>query len=359
MRSLHGHRSPPGFFHLSNISAYTHSLGLTQDQVLKLHTVFPHLVAFQPWDRRVAFRRATLDGNGKDEVRLSALQRTSLYVPYRRLCASCVKSDKTRFGWSYWHVSHQLPGMTRCQLHSRYLRETQIQTKSGSRFWSYALPQDVLSHVKRRPAMSAFERELERLAVLTQAEDFAYALGPLPIGLYRRSLERVGLLEQGKAIRADGVRQWIGDLLQSAPSCRHLLDDDPQITWVERLLRDRPGSPSPAIKHLVVLAAIACTSRPDRPTLNHRPSGMRRRDSFQRDRECAQELADRFKQARRDELPLRLPAVLGAMKLWSAYRHDRSHFPAVAKVIADNRDHLEWTRLHFSRLAKQGGSKRA
>lgn len=356
MSSLHGHRTPPGFFHLSNISAYTQALGLNEDQILKSHTVFPHLVAFQPWERRLAFRQAALLGSGGDEVRLSALQRTSLYVPYRRLCAACVKADKARFGWSYWHVSHQLPGMTRCQIHSQYLRETQIQTKSGTRYWSYALPEDTPLPAQRRPAMSGFEREIQRLTTLTQAEEFAYALGPLPTGLYRKSLEQVGLLERGKAMRANGLRQWVGDVLRRAPTCHHLLADDPQLTWVELLLRDRPGSTSPAVKHLVVLAAIACTARPDSPTLNHKPTGMRRRDTLQRDRECAQELADQFKQARRDGVPLQLPAALGAMKLWSAYRHDRSRFPNVAKVIAVNRDHLEWTRLHFSRLARQGRS---
>ncbi len=355
MQSLHGHRSPPGFFHLTNMKVYGQALCLSEDHLLKTATVFPYLVAFQPWDRRVAFRMAAIQGKGTKDARLSALQRTSLYVPYRKLCPSCVRSDKARFGWSYWHVSHHLPGVTLCPIHSERLRETALETRSGTKHWTYALPHDVVQATGRQRirSLSAFERELDSLTMQTQAEELAYALGPLPIGLYRRMLEKVGLLGPGKAMKSDAANAWIGRLLRNAPSCAHLLAEDPELTWVERLLRDRPASPSPAAKHLVLLAAVACTPKPDRPLLNHKPSGIRKRDVSQRDQDCAVELARQFKEARSAKTPLRLYEALGRMKVWSGFRHERSRFPELGKVVTNNRDHLEWSRIQLSRLAKQ------
>lgn len=339
MRSICGTENAPSFFHMSNIGAYATVLGLDASELLNTATLFPSLVAFQPWERRERFESAAFREGRTQSIGLSALQSTSRYVPYRRLCPLCVRLDIRLYGWSFWHVSHHIPGVSFCSVHDVRLRVTDLTTSSGPHRWSYALPDGVVSTPKRR-LPTPFERELNRLALTTQSNDLWSALGPMSNRFYRSQLESAGLVSPGTPVSAAAARQWVAGHIKCVSSLSELLREDPAITWVDLILRDRPNTPFPAVKHLVIQAVIASTRRPALPTLNHKSTGNRGKDTSQFDTEKAKELDARIRVLLQGNERFTLKGALESIGAWGTFRHARWKYPLVRRVIARYRPAL-------------------
>lgn len=324
---------------MSNIGAYASILGLDPLELLNKATLFPSLVAFQPWERRERFESAAFGKEREQSIGLSALQSSSQYVPFRRLCSLCVKLDRCLYGWSFWHVSHHIPGVSFCSVHDVRLRVTDLPTASGPRRWSYELPDGVPSRLKSQPS-AKFERELNRLALSTQSKELWSALGPMSNRFYRAQLERAGLVSPGTPVNAASARQWVAGQIKRVTCLAELLREDPALTWAELILRDRPNAPFPAIKHLVIQAAIASTLRPALPTLNHKSTGNRQRDTGQFDSEKAKELDARIFALLKGNERFTLREALESVGAWGKYRHSRTRYPLVRKVIERHRPAL-------------------
>jgi hypothetical protein len=355
MCSIHGHGGAPSFFHMSNIGTYARVLRMEPRDLLYSATVFPSLVAFQPWERRDGYISQAIQTHPENSLRLSALQSTRTYVPYRRFCSLCVRRDKAQYGWSYWHVSHNLPGVSFCRRHDVRLRESVLLTGSGKNCWSYLLPGEVDSILPRHPR-SSFELELNRIALATQCGDLWSALGPLPHWYYRRSLEQAGLIDPNRQISAPAAKKWVGDLLRTAPSCASLLTNDPKLTWVEGLLRHQDRFPFPSFKHLAVHAALSCGLIPSGGLLNHKSTGMTPRDVGELDAETAARLDLRLRQLVAEGARFTLKSLLEELGVWSKFRHTRTRFPKVKTVIERHRRALIQSRSPRGQARSQGES---
>ncbi|MDR7093952.1 TniQ family protein [Hydrogenophaga laconesensis] len=326
----------PGFFHMSKIAAYAQVFRMDPTDLLNQATVFPSLVAFQPGDRRMAFEMAATQGIAIPGVQLSALQSTTAFVPYRRLCSKCVRTDKARYGWAYWHVSHHLPGVTLCARHGTRLRETTLTTSSGRGRWSYQLPEVVDSTLPAaRPGR--FDLELNRLALGIQAGEVQLASDALPLRFYRCALERAGLVAEDRQVNASAARAWVAGHLQGLAGSSGLLRCDPSLAWVDLILRDRPGVPFAACKHLIIQAALASTERPAAATLNHKSTGFRGRPLGDLDVVKAAELDARIRMRLKSPARFTLQEEMEALGVWSAFRHSRHKYPALSKVVARHR----------------------
>ena len=324
---------------MSNIGAYASVLGLDPLELLNKATLFPSLVAFQPWERRERFESAALKKGRARSIGLSALQSSSQYVPFRRLCPLCVRLDRCLYGWSFWHVSHHIPGISFCSVHDVRLRVTDLTTSSGPRRWSYELPDGVVSRLKSQPS-TKFEREVNRLALTTQSKELWSALGPMSNRFYRAQLECAGLVSPGTPVSAASARRWVAGHMKSVPSLSELLREDPALSWVDLILRDRPNAPFPAIKHLVIQAAIASTLRPALPNLNHKSMGNRQKDTGQFDSEKAKELDAQIRVLLQGRERFTLREALESVGAWVKYRHARKRYPLVGKVIERHRPAL-------------------
>jgi len=328
--------SAPSFFHMSNIATYAQVLRIDPVKLLHQSTVFPTLVAFQPGDRRKAFQAEAIHGAATQAVRLSALQSTRVFVPFRRLCSACVRADKKSYGLSYWHLSHQLPGVTLCAHHGTRLRITTLITASGRGRWSYQLPEEVDSApLSKRPA--PFDIELNRLALNTQAGDNFHALGPVPERFYRQQLERAGLVSADRQVNACLARDWIAGHLRGLGGSAGLLQVDPTLSWVDLILRERPGIPFPACKHLIIQAALASTPRPTSPYLDHKSTGYRGKDVQALDLRSADRLDARLRSRLDTGDRFTLREELVAVGVWQGFRHNRLKYPAVTKVVEQHR----------------------
>jgi hypothetical protein len=104
----------------------------TADRLIYDHTLFPYYAPFLPEDRRDRIYRQMRSGDGTGlTARLGLL--TSHIPPYRwlRYCPECVKSDRDRFGETYWHRLHQAPGVAVCPVHATILSESTVARPPG------------------------------------------------------------------------------------------------------------------------------------------------------------------------------------------------------------------------------------
>lgn len=51
-----------------------------------------------------------------------------------KACPLCMQSDRDQFGWPYWHLSHQYPGVWVCPIHGVPLQETTQKSTGVGRF---------------------------------------------------------------------------------------------------------------------------------------------------------------------------------------------------------------------------------
>lgn len=321
---------------MSNIGSYADAMGLKASSLLERATVFTTLVAFQSSDRKEAYRTAAIEGAPSKTVGFSAFQSTATFVPLRRLCLLCVRSDKSRYGVAYWHLSHQLPGASLCERHGTRLRVTGITTASGASRWSYLLPDEVGSMPQRRRA-AKFDVELNKLACCTQAGQGRGALGPLPAGFYRAELVRAGLVSRDRQVNAGLARDWIAGHLGGQAGCAGLLQVDPTLSWVDLILRERPGSPFPACKHLIIQAALASTPSPNSPILNHKSKGYSGKEVRELDASKALILDAQIRLRLKAGTRFTLQGELEALGVWHGFRHNRPKYPSIARVIERHR----------------------
>lgn len=343
MTSLHGHGSSPGFFHMSNLGTYAELLGLDPNELLHQATVFRSLVAFQPWERREGYKNEAFRALPGSSLRLGALQSTSIYVPFRRFCSRCAASDRSKYGWPYWHVSHNLPGVSFCSTHDVRLRQTQFFTRSGGRHWNYMLPGEGESHLPKR-SRTDFESELNRLALAVHADEFPPALSPLSIWHYRLGLETSGLVSANRHVNAAKAARWVSVFTKGVPSCMGLVQNDPRLLWVGPLMRPQGQSPHPAFKHMVVQAALACTPPPAAYKLDHKSTGMPMHDVRDLDAEKSKELNLRIRQLVKTGSRFTLLSLLEEIGIRSKFLHSRARFPRVKKVIERHRRALIQSR---------------
>ena len=62
-----------------------------------------------------------------------------------KACAHCAESDTTCCGTSYWHVEHQLPGVSACRIHQLPLMHTSYKISGQDRF-AWLMPNDAQLH---------------------------------------------------------------------------------------------------------------------------------------------------------------------------------------------------------------------
>lgn len=340
----------PSFFHMSNLSAYAGAMGLETSTLLETSTVFTTLAAFQPSERRQAYRVAAAEGVFSQEVGFSAFQSAATYVPLRRLCLLCARADKSRYGVSYWHLSHHLPGVSLCAQHGTRLRASSLTTLSGAGRWSYQMPDEVDS----KPLGSrttVFDIELNKLVLSTQSGQAPGAVAPLPAGFYREELVRAGLVSEDRQVNASSARHWIGKNLKGVAGAGGLLQFDPTLSWVDLILRERPGIPFPSCKHLIIQAALASTPRPESPILDHISTGFRGRPLGDLDVVKAKELDARIRARLKSPEKFTLQQELEGVGIWGAFRHNRLKYPAVARVAAKHRAAMMQRKMRAVRTA--------
>ena len=262
-------------------------------------------------------------------------QGVSDQVPFRRLCIQCAREDRSRWGESYWHREHNLPGVLFCVAHHRMLREVDLRT-SGTQAWSYALPHELLGGRVPPRGPSQFALELAQRSVSRLNRPFEAPLLRRPLW-YREELIGHGLLSPTRQVSVQALVSWGLAVLGGKAVHFGFNENDARLQWLSLMVRPRESIPFVPLKHLVFETVLALSGHSDTPILDHVPSGLSPRPKEVRDREfAAAVMAVANSYAARGE-QVRVSDALTEAKCWATFRHDRKLFPRTVAAVRNLR----------------------
>jgi len=109
---------------------------ITSQRLIDQHTLFPYYAPFLPAERADLIVRHMRGSTPSAAYRFAGITTGSIIPPkHLRYCPSCVLEDKQQFGESYWHRTHQVPGVEVCSEHSLFLQNSVVE-----RIMAYAQP---------------------------------------------------------------------------------------------------------------------------------------------------------------------------------------------------------------------------
>lgn len=322
----------PGFLQVARCSELASEVGVRVDDLLWQHTVFPYATAFfkQPvFDKAMTAAKSS----GSAATGMGAVtQSVSEQVRYRRFCVMCAREEQARWGESYWHREHHLPGVVMCLKHGTALRGTSLAT-AGHNVWADSLPHELRGRQLLRRPLSAFDRELaaRSVAVLHRAP---YERLDRDASWYRGRLLELGLLSEGRQVSVDKLKAWFRTSGVASPGHYGLTAKSWELSWLAFLLRPGAGQPHIPLKHLLLETALALQEPVAEPVVDHVPSGPGASDKAPLDKEYAaavQKVVAAY--VRRGER-VRVSDVLTQVGCFSSFRHAPAAFPRTAKAVA-------------------------
>ncbi|MCM3081680.1 TnsD family Tn7-like transposition protein [Brevibacillus invocatus] len=110
--------------HLDRFSIIVSHLGISTDDWIDHHTLYPLYAPFLPEHRAVRLRKLMKEEDGS---RIHAYAGITASLVERRdkllYCPSCYTEDINRHGEPYWHRIHQVPGVFFCPFHKTALHK--------------------------------------------------------------------------------------------------------------------------------------------------------------------------------------------------------------------------------------------
>ncbi len=101
------------------------------EDVIKKHTMYSNYARFVSASRRRKALRSLVDGTTEYTTQLGIpVNRTG--NRHLRYCPLCASKDRSLYGETYWHRSHQVYGVTVCSEHNCYLKESTVWIHSKS-----------------------------------------------------------------------------------------------------------------------------------------------------------------------------------------------------------------------------------
>jgi len=279
-----GRKWAPGFFTAGHLVELACVLGMEPLDLLWEHTVFPYATAFHApeiFESAVAAAVST----GAAAIGMGAVtQSASDQVRFRRYCTRCAREERVAWGESYWHRSHNLPGVLMCLKHGNALRQTEVP--SGTRAWSSELPHELGGRRVSEMRPDAFETELARRSVelLQRPQRQPIAWEPQ---MYRAALVDRGLLSPDRQLRASLLADWLREAAGGRLGRFGFNAKDEKLTWPALMTRPRTGIPFVPLKHLVFQTALALQPKLAEPVLDHAPLGPSGRPREQLDKQFA------------------------------------------------------------------------
>lgn len=240
--------------------------------ILWEHTTFPYVSAFL---EAVTYSKA-LECVAREATgsRLGAIsQNATVGGGLRRYCPECSAADRARYGESYWHRAHNLPGVEVCPTHGRYLRASDIPLDLAFRL-GLDLPSEGKSGLAGRG------NPPQQLVRLAQASANALLSrpgsrpGPTSAEHYRTIAHEHGWLQEGSQVSGLNLNrllaQTFGDVFLDRWGVK---PERKESSWPSLMLRDRCGVPFVPLKHMLLDIALRSPRNESSLQLNHQPSG--------------------------------------------------------------------------------------
>jgi len=219
---------------------------------------------------RVKVIRSDMRGNRENRIssRL-AINAGRLSSPdVLRFCPSCARSDRQRYGQTYWHRLHQLPGVHACAEHRVFLEPSSAGYRKRDSFVTFISAEDV---IEDRPARKLNPDDSEHQFLLRLAVDAKFLLdwrGTPPTAAelqsrYHNLLLRKGLAYyKGRFRHSELIRQFCDFYPSSLLTLLQSQIGNQKQPWPLRIIRqNRVAEIQPPVRHLLLMAFLEVTAQ--------------------------------------------------------------------------------------------------
>lgn len=116
---------------LERLSVRVNNPMVNADYLIDNHTMFPYFGAFFQREQYEEVRRLMRSGKG-ERIHATSGITASKIAPKENFmhCHKCCEEDMEKYGETYWHRVHQLPGVMVCPKHEKSLHETNVSVKA-------------------------------------------------------------------------------------------------------------------------------------------------------------------------------------------------------------------------------------
>jgi hypothetical protein len=321
----------PGFFQAGHLQQLADIFGLPLRHLVQNHTVLPYAVAFYR-EKPHAAAISIVGRSGVDARALGAVTQTvSDAVAWRRFCPECAKSDYVNHGLSYWHRSHNLPGVVVCTAHSRPLLTTTLAAR-GRRTWTNLLPHEVQESTPAAPKLTTVLGDIAQWSCLVLERDYTTRLESAP-ERYRARLVESGALSASRDVSSSKLVAWVADELHEElpwllPTAR-----DRSLEWLPLIFRPGQNIDMAAIKHVLATKVIEMARKLPKGSLDFSPAGLTARTVAGKDVAAAKRLQELATARSEAGLKLGVQEALEQIGIWAQYRHDRRRYQALDKAV--------------------------
>lgn len=338
----------------SETSVIAQALGLSREEVLWKHTVFPYVTAFMtPEQTRLHALKLMQDCDDVTPAPAALIQSATLGRPKLRFCRLCVGQDIRRYGESYWHRVHCLPGVLLCPEHRCPLSTVDVPLNASGRAANTPLPQRQHAALERLLAPASL--------ALALAKASSQALGSTfdrhdrwRTQLRARALRCGYVLASGQVATARlsaELRAAYGQEFLASVGCDYT---NFPLAWPALLVRESVREPSSPLRHLLLTTFLE--HKPNAVGLasfTPKPPGKRPRDKGALDRFLADSVSHQLERIRGSGERVTAQQLIEKAGLWNAWRHDRRAFPLTAKEIALFRR----TEVSLRKLGRRDGRR--
>lgn len=325
----------PSFFQIGQVRTLAKAFDMTPTELLSRHTVFTYATAFMEPDVFAGSLANALSTGTAARAMGSTIQSVSDHVPWRQFCFQCVHEDLRRWGESYWHRKHNLPGVVICTAHGCVLRRTEMPT-SGRNSWSYLLPHEVevSRSIASRP--SHFDINLAKSAVALLNRGLDAPSGQWS-SKYRESLFRKGLVTPSRFVHAVKLQEWGRRQIGQSYKKYGLKESEATFSWMPLMVRPSEAIPFIPLKHTIFQTALELQPRVCIPKLDYISTGNFSRITAAVDSAYATALRQVIEIYLNTGDSLRVCDALALVGCWHSYRHNRRAFPALSDAVLELR----------------------
>ncbi len=303
-------------------------LRTSADQLLRNHTPLPYAGSFTSRAVHSKCWADALSGAESPPLRALMCHASRAVAPMRKYCPSCTSEDLRAYGESYWHLSHQLPGVVICMRHgSRLHWSTCAFNAKGTD--ALLLPSECQGRRIRRPldqwtAISATTVSLlKNREPLQRSADF-----------YREMAESRGYLEPGRPVSESALsRLLLGRFSAPLLQMHGLLDSQRMPTWAALMFRPHIGFGHAPIKHVMLELALSVGGADSVDALSYRSSGPCRSGNELVDTYYSRAAKRVLARALTEDRTLTTEQFLRAAGCYGAYRHRKDHMPKLREAV--------------------------
>lgn len=246
----------PSFLGIYNVQALSDLFRMPPESLLWLHTGFPYATRFLPKEK---YEQAFKNAMGVVEAPKRAGNTTytlTAGLRYRRFCRRCAEREFANTLESYWHRSHNLPGVWACSEHQVYLTQTDVAlTERGLE--TFLLPHECKGTTLGEDGALTFSI----LTVSRLSESWMHRKAGTGRPLQRGRYERIAVVAGWPWSASDLSRAQLNQLLsdrfptsllrEAEPKCRPLC-----VNWTSKLFDGQDAGSFIPAKHAILQSLL-------------------------------------------------------------------------------------------------------